>query len=289
MTDAGNQVRAVLSRCARAGALAVALIAGGTQWAAAGPGVVLAPHRAVYDLSLASSSSSSSVVGVRGRMVHEFTGGPCQGYNVSMRWVAQMADEDGDVNLDDVRFISWEKGDGDAYSFTSTRYQNDQLIEEVKASAKRGEAGGEVSLLKPDQESLSLPAGTIFPTAHLSRVIEAARAGARFAQERVYDVSEDGKKIYATLAIVTPLRHDSRDEGIEGVDHAAALDGMDGWRVRVSYFDGGADGEETPAFEQTFDLFANGVASDLLLDYGDIVVKGTLTKLDFLAPPGCKD
>lgn len=249
--------------------------------------IPLAPHRAVYDLSLESSGSSSSISSVRGRMVHEFDGAPCDGYTVNMRWVAVMGSGAGESSVDDLRFASWEDGQGASYTYTSMRYLDDKLVEEVKAHAERGEAsrGGEVSLSKPSEDRIDLPPKTIFPTTHLRNVISAATAGENFSEHRVYDVSEDGRLIYDTLAVVGARRNG--DRGLEGVKNAAVLRALPSWRVTISYFKGRGEGEETPAFEQTFDLFANGVASDLHLDYGDIVIKGTLKELEFLTPREC--
>jgi len=38
----------------------------------------------------------------------------------------------------------------------------------------------------------------------------------------------------------------------------------------------------------SFKLYANGVSRDLLMDYGDFSLKGTLVKLDFLPEDNCK-
>jgi hypothetical protein len=290
MTCRWDQERARRRRRYRAGGLAAIMLVAAAELsrAMAGPTVALAPHRAVYELSLDSSASGAAITAVRGRMVHEFTGGACEGYKVSMRWVAQMADGEGQVNIDDVRFVSWEDGEGGSYNYSSMRLQNDRVIEEVEASAERGigAAAGSVALVKPKPARLDLPSAAIFPTTHMRRVIDAARAGHRFAEGQVYDVSEDGRDIYDTLAVITPLRRRPLDPA--GDADLAGLDQIAGWRVRISYFDGAEKGDEVPSFEQTFELFANGVATELLLDYGDIVIKGTLTDLEFLAGPPCQ-
>ena len=101
--------------------------------AMAGSQITLVPHRAVYDLTLKSRESRASIVSVRGRMVHEFNGSDCDGYSVSMRWVAQMADTRGEVDIDDIRFASFEGGDSSSYDFTSVRLLNDKVIEEALA------------------------------------------------------------------------------------------------------------------------------------------------------------
>jgi hypothetical protein len=39
----------------------------------------LAPHRAVYDLKLQLSRGKRPIEGVRGRILYDFTGNPCEG------------------------------------------------------------------------------------------------------------------------------------------------------------------------------------------------------------------
>lgn len=276
-------------------ALAAAVIAAGLIGSsgalARSPGVApidLVPHRAIYDLTLDSASTGSSIAGMRGRMVHEFSGGPCEGYSVSMRWVAQMADGEGSVNIDDVRFASWEDAEGESYTYTSTRFLNDRKVEEVNAFAERSESGsGKVELTKPETSTMALPAGTIFPTEHLRAVISAARDGRVISEDRVYDVSEDGRQIYSTLAVVGSGAEKTRQE-LSRIAKIDRFDDLASWRVTISYFKGGEEGEGTPDFEQTFDLFANGIASDLRLNYGDIVIKGTLRNLELLSATPCR-
>lgn len=70
-------------------------------------------------------------------------------------------------------------------------------------------------------------------------------------------------------------------------DHATAkeavLANMTRWPVTISYFDRGAkdkDGEQTPVYAITFELYENGVSRALLLDYGDFVLTGEMTSLE---------
>lgn len=50
--------------------------------------VVLAPHRAVYEISLDQSRNAGSVTDMSGRMVYELTGSACEGWSQSMRFVS---------------------------------------------------------------------------------------------------------------------------------------------------------------------------------------------------------
>ena len=54
----------------------------------------------------------------------------------------------------------------------------------------------------------------------------------------------------------------------------------------VSYFplEGGG---EVPEYQVSFDMYENGVATGLVLDYGDFALSGTLADLKLLDEPAC--
>ena len=86
-------------------------IAPATVWAgasAAGDEVRMAPHRAVYDLELASSEARAGLSGASGRMVLEVTGSECEGWSVEFRIVNDFALSTGETRLVDSRSSSWE-------------------------------------------------------------------------------------------------------------------------------------------------------------------------------------
>ena len=72
---------------------------------------------------------------------------------------------------------------------------------------------------------------------------------------------------------------------------SAKLAGIAAGRVTVGYYNGArggaGGGEETPVFEQTFTLYANGVSAALRLGYGKVVLRGKLVSLDYLDVAPC--
>jgi hypothetical protein len=56
--------------------------------------------------------------------------------------------------------------------------------------------------------------------------------------------------------------------------------------MTVSYYalEGGS---ETPEYQVSFDMYENGVATGLVLDYGDFALSGTLADLKLLDEPVC--
>ena len=119
-----------------AGCLAVVLSATTTVQAAMP--VSLSPHRAIYDLSLKTRTSGSPVMSVSGRMVHEFTGTPCDGYAVSMRWIAQFGDAQGELVVDDIRFTSFEDSAGEVVQFRLSAAHERLDYQRSEGSRSRG-------------------------------------------------------------------------------------------------------------------------------------------------------
>ncbi len=46
-------------------------------------------------------------------------------------------------------------------------------------------------------------------------------------------------------------------------------------------------GDLTPSYQIDFRLYANGVSRELLIDYGDFSIHGTLTSLEYLKATEC--
>ena len=63
------------------------------------------------------------------------------------------------------------------------------------------------------------------------------------------------------------------------------------WPVTVSYYDRSAkatEGEQTPVYSMSFELFENGVSRALVLDYNDFVISGALGEFDIKDSKPCK-
>src|SRR6185437_12840111 len=76
------------------GVLACALMLGAAPFAASvqDAPVLLAAHRAIYDLSLAYTRGNSQIEAVRGRIVYDFDGNACSGYSLEFRQVSVVDD-----------------------------------------------------------------------------------------------------------------------------------------------------------------------------------------------------
>jgi len=254
--------------------------------AAETPKVVLVAHRAVYDLSLLSSRGVNGVDEARGRLVFEITGSACDGYATNFRQVTQLtgSENTGDRGFD-VRSTSFETGDGSSLRFTNDSTRGD-TTEHTEGKAQLGADGIEISIQKPQEAHLTAPADTLFPNAHIKRLIEEGFSGSKLFSTKIFDGSDTGRKIYDTLAVIgAPLSAEATEQA-EPASKAQQLQGHSSWPVTLSYFEPGA-GERQPAYVMSFVLYDNGVSRALRLNYGDFALKGELKSIEFLAPSAC--
>jgi hypothetical protein len=247
---------------------------------AAFAGVQLADHRAVYDLSMARGDGMGMTVG--GRLVLEFRN-VCEGFTLSQRLRTQTTTPDGETTEGDYSVTSWESMDGLRYRFNVRHLTDGEPPEEFVGTAriaKRG-AAGTVTFTKPAGEKLALPAGTVFPSEHLAILIREARAGSRFAPVKVFEGSgDDGVfDVGGSIGKEYPA-------GSASAPLLAPMKSLRAWQVRLAYFPI-AKGAEQPQYEMGFRLFENGVSDELILDYGDYALKGTLTALQLFPKPNC--
>src|SRR5262249_35618982 len=87
--------------------------------------VVLAPHRAVYDLKLLRTPGKRQIESVRGRILYDFSGSPCEGYILQFRQVSELDSGEGKIALSDLRANTWEEADAKSFRFNSTNYLNE--------------------------------------------------------------------------------------------------------------------------------------------------------------------
>jgi len=264
------------------GLLAIAAVACGPAKAAATAAFL--PHQALYELSLLKSRGSSPVNSARGRILYNFSGSACEGYTSEFRQVSELDVGEGKVTLSDLRSSSWEDGAGKTYRFQIETRMNDADSNPVDGIAERTGDHITVKLKKPETKTFTLDGSTVFPTEQIQRIIAAAREGKSVLELTVYDGSDNGEKVYNTLSVIgQPIPGDKAIASPDPSTTNEQMRSLTRWPVTVSYYDHDAkskDGEQTPVYAMSFELFENGVSRALVLDYNDFVISGALGKFD---------
>jgi hypothetical protein len=290
--------RSLISPCS-AGSLVLAVaalaftpgFAGGKADAAASGGAFL-PHQALYELSLVKSRGSSSINSARGRILYNFSGSACEGYTSEFRQVSEMDSGEGKVTLSDLRSTSWEDGAGKSYRFKIDTRMNETDSSPVDGVAERSGDHITVKLKAPEAKTFELDGKTVFPTEQIQRIIAAAQEGKSLLELTVYDGSDNGEKVYNTLSVIgQPIPGDRTVAAPDPSTSSDVMKSLTRWPVTVSYFDRDAratDGEQTPVYAMSFELYENGVSRALVLDYNDFVISGALGKFDVKDAKPCK-
>ena len=234
----------------------------------------LVSHRALYTISVARLDPRNYRSGVTGGLSLEFVNA-CDGFVLNQRFLIQTDTEDG-TTLNDMVLNSWEGRDGQSFRFKLRDQVNGDTDQELNGDAilSGPRRGGVVRFTRPDNAELQLPAGILFPTAHTIRLLQMAETGRHWLQAAIYDGSSaDG---YADVGgfIGNPLPPETGKRNV-----LLALKGLRSWPVRLGYFPT-EEQQDTPDYEISYRLFENGVADDIVFDYGDYAIRATLVRLE---------
>jgi hypothetical protein len=251
--------------------------------------VVLIPHRAVYDLSLAQTRGDSQIAAVRGRILYDFSGNACEGYSLDFRQVSELYSGEDKVSTSDLRSSTWESADAKKFKFSSENYVDENLVGSVEGYAERGAKESDVKLSKPQRKSFTLGPEVVFPTEHMVRAITAALKGTNILDFPVYDGSENGDKVFDTLTVIGRKIAPGERKHDDAAAHEPQLAAVSRWPVTISYFgrDKTDSGEQAPDYAIAFELYENGISRALTLDYNDFIVSGQLTSLEIKTPKPC--
>ena len=241
----------------------------------------ISPHRALYTMQLGSTREGSSIVDARGLMAYEW-GETCGGWTVQQRYKLQMHYSGTPTVEIKSNFVTWESKDGLHYRFNQHETRNAEVEEDIRGHADLdGPGKGGVAVFeKPQPQTLDLPPGVLFPSAHTILLIDEARKGRTFLLRQVFDGATTDNAVQVSAVIGQKLV----------VGQAAAKQNPllehPGWPVRLAFFP--ADTKiEKPDYELGMQLLDNGVSKSMVIDYGEYSIHAKLEKIEALPRPPC--
>ena len=236
-----------------------------------------------YALRLEKSRANGSISRARGKLEFEWAD-ICTGWTVSQRTLVQLVADDGQVIDFGWTLNSLESKDGTYYRFFIRRLNAGTATEIQRGEARLGAPGqgGTAMYSEPTAEEITLPKGTMFPTAHSLLLMDAAEIGEFPLWRQVFDGSGEDGGLYGISAAFSG----SMPPGTEGPLESSLLMGLKSWRLHLAYF-GADETVSVPEHEQIFRIYANGVVDEMLLDYGDFTLRADLKTLEALPAPQC--
>jgi hypothetical protein len=250
---------------------------------AAEPGAeAMAAHRAGYRLVLDRARENSNIVRAEGAMLYEVVDA-CDGWATRQRFTLTLADRDGQEVETASDYSTYESKDGRRIRFSLTQTSQGAVSQRLAGEAELTPQGGTVHYTEPQAKEVPLPPGTLLPMQHTIRALAAARAGTRMLVVPLFDgTSPDGAQDTTTVL--------AGWQGPQPNERFPALAQLGSARMRIAFFDrdpaASGGGANVPDYEVGLRYYANGVADELNMDFGEFSVDGRMQELTLL-PSGC--
>jgi hypothetical protein len=249
-------------------------------------GADIAPHQALYSLSLVSAKPASGIAGATGAMFYKWDEA-CDGWTIEQRFRLRLSyseDESADISS---TLVTWESKDGLKYRFNERRTRNGELDEEIHGEAHLDgpDKGGIAEFTKPETATITLAPKVLFPTAHTLFLIERAKAGDQFVTRNVFDGAavENAGQVSAVIGSVLKPPGASAAKPLN-----SPLLQRPSWQIRLAFFPADSKSDQTePDYELGMRLLDNGISQDMKLDYSDYVLRAKLDEIEALPKPGC--
>jgi len=249
----------------------------------------IAPHRAVYEITLKEASKRSGIKNMKGRMVYEVRGNECDGISLQYRFLTHITTGK-DQFVSDQQTSTFESADGKSFNFLTKSFLNEQLEETVKGIARQASNGGiNVVLDSPSSQEFDFSKAS-FMTSYLVKMLDLAKKGEHHLRGDLFDGSDGGDETISTSSFISNLKSIADSKHQHSPDIIANLKPLQAWSISMSYFKKniGATAEHLPVFESSFLLYENGVSSDLIMRYPDYSLIGKLSKLEMFENTPCR-
>ncbi len=245
--------------------------------------VPMLAHRALYKLDV-ETVRGGDVGAAGGSMAYEVTD-VCDGWATRQRLTLALTNRDGQEIEMISDYATLESKDGLSLQFRMRQTTDTAVTEQVEGTAKlEGPGqGGTIHYTVPEPKDVQLPPGTLFPMKHTEAIIGGAEAGKKFLALPIFDGTSDRGAQDSFIVL-----------GNWGKTARAAyplLARLDSGKVHVSFFDRNPKPSKdkvagSPDYEVGMTYYANGVADDLHMDFGDFLMQGKLAEFTE-TPPHC--
>ena len=173
-------------------------------------------------------------------------------------------------------------------NLSQKQFIDNTLDSEERLVVKRPKPGAEANgtMTLPKELEFKVLPQALFPSTHQTKILEAARQGLTRDSSLVFDGS-DGEKMYRAITFIGKKRAPGTFALDQSNPQTETVRNLPSWPMTVSYYPAEDDQAAAPIYQASFNVYENGVSTDLLMDYGSYVLKGKLTKLDLLKSAPC--
>ena len=241
----------------------------------------LVPHRAVYELSAKSAGGFGRSGALRGLLTYELMD-DCEGWSVNQKAGLDVTPPEGEGHRFEWSQATWEAKDGLSYRYFIKDSQDGATGNQRRGELRYPKAGadGKLTTELPSKGEANVPP-VLLPVQHTLALIERAGAGESVFLATIFDATVDEKPVEISAGFGPPLTQPKAQDAA-----FAQLKNVPSRHVDFAFFvQNLPDG--TPDFEQSIELFDNGIVSKVNFEFGGLPVLGTLRKLELLEPQKC--
>lgn len=243
----------------------------------------MVPHRAVYEVN--SIENGKPTGNTPGTYAYELKL-TCDGYVIYQRLRLETAEQRSTV-VSEQQTQMTESKDGRKLTFEHRSVAGGKQTSLMKGEAAMSDDGtGEARFSDPPNQTVALPAGTMFPVAIARATIRAAKAGENGLDARFFfgDKVKPPQQVNAVIGKVPRRLADVKiPEGAEEL-----VDGRTRIYYRAGFFDAEAKGAGEPAFEMSSVTLDNGIELYGTHEQGEGGIEYRITRLEPLPKPECK-
>ncbi len=236
--------------------------------------VELLPHRATYSITLDKNYQDEDVAEAKGQMTIQLANAG-EGWVIEQKSTLHIYYKDGTAEQVITHLATYESMDGLKYSFNARTVRGDQeeTISGEAILASKGGAGI-VTYQQPDESTIQLPVGTIFPTQHLLYMLNAAMKGKKVVSNIVFDGSSE---THEPVQVDTVLGA-AQDPKL-ALSNKDLLPTKKVWPMRMAIYAVDSTGPEAD-YEIMQNVLDRGIIRDMTLDYGTFKVKAVLNQVE---------
>lgn len=231
----------------------------------------LLPHHARYNIALKTVKSHSTIRNVSGTLDYEWKP-DCSGVATSYHFEMLYDYGDGHVANVSSQIATYEQFEAPRIDFSLERSLDGELIEAFKGYANLED--GRATYTIPQGVTLDLPAGTLFPTPLLLRLIKGIETHEPFVQAPLFDGSDSEDLLLVNAFIGAPAV--TLNEAEDALD-PMALDSP-AVHTRMAFFLSEDDGMR-PDYEMSAIFHKNGVMRNINIEYDDFSITQDLVGL----------
>lgn len=234
------------------------------------------PHKAIYDIRLAGKKSGSQILNISGQMLYDWSSN-CEAWNSNHKFnmIYEYADTPPMRMISD--YSLYEMFDGSRLDFSSTRKNDNEILEELRGTATFEENAGKAIFRLPQNLSFDLGENTVFPMRHSLDVLEKMRAGKKFYNAVIFDGSDQDGPVEINAFIGGSTKPPEKVLKAKGVD--TELLNSPSHSIRLAFFPLMLDQAEAD-YEMSMVFHENGIISDMTIEYSDFSVSQTLVALE---------